>query len=318
MRCLLMALALPALLAGLVPAWGGSADGVYGADLGTPRRLLGAGWLVTNDVLGDNQDRWRTGGLSVSQAFGPTWRGEAPYEFGALLELRLQAQVIQPDVLSQFNPYDRRYAGVVAIGLHNHVQRGGHELALGGDLVMVGPQTDLDDVQAALHDVFGGASPAAAVRAAQIGNRLRPTAVVEYGRSFSLSPALTLRPFAEARAGDETMARVGVDLVLGKLWQNGLLARDSVTGYRYPVVNRANSGLAMVLGMDTAYVTDSVYLPRDAGAAQLESNRNRLRAGLHAQRGRLAFFYGASWLGREFTGQPEDQLVGAIQVQLRF
>ncbi|MFC3117575.1 hypothetical protein ACFOHS_01785 [Jhaorihella thermophila] len=79
-------------------------------------RVLGYGWLATNDTLGDNQDRWRTGSLTVSAAFGKEWTGRAPSRPFDLWELRLQGQVIGPSDLTRYNPTDRPYAGMLSLG----------------------------------------------------------------------------------------------------------------------------------------------------------------------------------------------------------
>lgn len=284
---------------------------------GPERDRIGWGWLLSNDALGDGQDRWRTGALSLSQSFGPGWRGTAPGEPGRLLELRFRAEILQPGNLMRYDPTDRRYAGIVSLGLHNHVQRGGNEITFGGDLVLIGPQTRMDDVQSALHGLVGGAEPSTAVRAAQIDDRLRPTAVLEYGRRFGLAPTVTLRPFAEARLGDESLARFGADLVLGTLGQGGLRARDAATGHRYDLVPGDGAGLSLIVGGDTAYVTDSVYLP-SGNVPALSGRRDRLRAGLSYSSGDVSMFYGVTWLGEEYDTQPQGQLIGSLQVQLRF
>ncbi len=307
-----LAMLLAVMLAGLPLS---AAEVVDGADQGRSR--IGWGWLLSNDALGDGQDRWRTGALSLSQSFGPGRGGSLPGELGRLLELRFRAEILQPDNLVRYDPTDRRYAGIVSLGLHNHVHRGGNEITFGGDLVLIGQQTRMDDVQSALHGLVGGPDPSAAVRAAQIEDRLRPTAVFEYGRRYGLAPAVTLRPFAEARVGDESLARFGADLVLGTLGQGGLQSRDAVTGHRYDIVPAEAAGLSLIVGGDTAYVTDSVYLP-SGGNPTLAARRDRLRAGLSYSRGDLSMFYGMTWLGEEYDSQPEGQLIGSLQVQLRF
>ena len=278
---------------------------------------VGWGWLLNNDALGDRRDRWRSGSLNLSQTFGPAWTGTAPAEVGRLLELRFRAEILQPDNLARFDPADRRYAGILSLGLHNHVQRGGAEMSFGGDLVMIGPRTEMDDVQSSLHNFLGGPEPSAAVRAAQVEDQLRPSAVFEYGRRYGIAPAVTVRPFAEARLGEESLARVGADLVLGSLGQGGLQARDPVTGHRYDMVSGAASGLSLIVGADTAYVADSAYLA-SGGVPALSERRDRVRAGLAFAQGDLSMFYGMTWLGQEFDRQTEGQLIGSLQVQLRF
>ena len=114
------------------------------------RTRLGYGRLVTNDVLGDGKDRWRTGSIQSSRIWGPTWTGVAPEGFGQVLELRLGGEILTPVDLQNVSPDDRSYAGALSVGLHTHFQRGQTEFAVGGDVVFVGPQTKLDAFQDAL------------------------------------------------------------------------------------------------------------------------------------------------------------------------
>ncbi|WP_428928211.1 lipid A-modifier LpxR family protein [Marinibacterium sp. SX1] len=287
---------------------------------GTPGDVGGTGWLLTNDALGDRADRWRSGSFNLSHAFRMEDALTRPAA-DPMWELRFQAQVIQPDNLTRLDPDDRPYAGVVSLGLHRHSFLGANDLAIGGDLVMIGPRTEMDDVQSALHDVLGGPQVAPEIRANQIGNRLRPTAVFEYGRRIVLGDNVTLRPFAEARLGDESLARLGADLLIGVPWggwDDGLPVRDSVTGHRYAVGPGGGSGLSLVLGADSARVADSVYLPGTSPGAILETRRDRLRAGVNYRQGDMAVFYGMTWLGPEFTDQPDPQVLGSLQLRLRF
>lgn len=281
------------------------------------RQLIGRGGVIVNDSFGDVRDRWRTGSAVGSRVWGPEWTGRAPEGFGHLLELRFGGQVIAPASIRNPDARDRPYAGALFGGLHTHFSRGETDFALGADLVMTGPQTGLDDFQDALHDLAGISQTSDSVRAAQIENGFYPTLVFEAGRDLRLSPGATLRPFVEARAGDETLLRVGGDLTLGTIGQGELWVRDGVTGHRYRTVRRPFSGFAFVLGADIAHVADSAYLPEDRGYT-LTDTRTRLRMGLHYEGRRAQVFYGLTYLGKEFENQPEGQLTGAISLNFRF
>lgn len=281
------------------------------------RQILGYGRLISNDAIGDGQDRWRTGSVTMSQAWGYSWDGTAPSQFGALLETRIQAQIIGPGNLVAVKPADRPYAGALAIGVHTHVNTRGLEYALGIDLVVIGPQTRLDQLHKELHQLFDKPAPSDAVLALQIANQIRPTAVVEIGRSFRISQALDIRPFVELRAGDETLARIGADVTIGSVGKGELLSRESITGQRYRLIYRSSPGFSFVVGGDMAYVSDSVYLPQDRGY-QLTDRRDRLRAGVHWQGENASAFYGLTYLGREFESQSEGQVSGSIRIKLRF
>ena len=90
-----------------------------------------------------------------------------------------------------------------------------------------------------------------------------------------------------------------------------------VTGQRYRVTRAAETGFALSLGGDVARVWDSAYLP-EGGAAVLSDTRVRLRAGLHWQGERSSVFYGLTWLGKEFEGQTDGQVLGSMKLHIRF
>lgn len=283
------------------------------------RVKLGYGRLVTNDLIGDRRDRWRTGSVASSWVWGPDWQGHAPDRFGQLIELRFNAEIIAPENLSAPAPGDRPYAGAVSLGLHTHFQAQSLEVAMGGDLVITGPQTGLDDLQEGLHDIFNGQDMGTATRSTQIGNDINPTGVIEVGHTLRFGTQTALRPFVEARAGAETLVRVGADLSFGSAGQGELLVRDPVTGHRYRTVQNAIPGFSLMLGGDVAHVTHSEFLPSNQGYT-LEDARNRLRGGVHWQ-GRAGHraFYGLTWLGREFEGQRKaGQVVGSVRLHVEF
>ncbi|MCF6234654.1 MAG: lipid A deacylase LpxR family protein [Rhodobacteraceae bacterium] len=281
------------------------------------RSVLGYGRLTTNDLLGDGHDRWRTGSITSSRVWGYAWSGSAPSQFGALLETRLQGQIIAPAGLTRANPADRPYAGILSVGLHTHFKRGAVEFAAGVDLAVIGPQTQLDSLQSKLHNIAGAPEPSTGVLALQIDNQVRPTIVTEMAQVFRLGRRIDIRPFAELRAGAETMARVGADFTIGQVTRNELLARESVTGQRYRVIYRSEPGVSFVFGGDVAVVSNSVYLPEDRGFL-LTKSRTRLRAGLHWQGKNSSLFYGLSYLGQEFEAQPNGQIVGSVRLKFRF
>ncbi len=281
------------------------------------RSRVGYGVVFTNDIIGDGRDRWRSGSVASSRVYAPDWTGAAPATLGEMLELRFNGETIAPEDISKPAPGDRPFAGALSLGLHSHMTRGRMEYALGGDLVVTGPQTGIDDFQGFLHDIVGGDDMSGAVRRNQVGNDFHPTGVIEAGRSFEFG-ALRLRPFAEARIGVETLVRAGADITIGRLTQGELMVREPVTGHRYRVVREDVPGHAFVLGADIAYVEDSELLPARSGL-RVEETRTRVRGGMHWEgRGGGSVFYGVTWLGEEFESQREGQVVGSLQFRLRF
>ncbi|WP_294622111.1 lipid A-modifier LpxR family protein [uncultured Roseovarius sp.] len=283
------------------------------------RGYLGHGRLITNDVLGDGYDRWRTGSVALSYLWGPDWQGQRPDAFGQMLELRFNAEILGPENLFTPAAGDRPYAQAFTMGLHSHFMAGEAEVALGGDVTVTGPQLGFDDVQEVFHDALGGRDPSPATKAAQISNDVHATAVMEMGRTYRFRAGGTaLRPFVEARVGVETMVRAGADVMFGGLGQGGLMLREPVTGQLYKAIDDDTKGLKFVLGGDVAYVADSIFLPSSRGY-RLTDTRNRLRAGVHWEGAKGSkLFYGVTWLDKEFKAQRETQVVGSVRLDLKF
>ncbi len=289
--------------------------GLAGPGPAEERITLGWGRMFTNDALGDMEDRWRTGSYTLSRVRGPSWSGELPGTFGEILEFRARAEIIAPESLTAAAPGDRRYAGMLTFGVHSHFQTAGLETSLGLDLAITGRQSGISQMQEALHDLLGLARPRVASN--QIGNGFHPTLVLETGHGFQTGRT-TIRPFAEAQAGLETFVRAGLDLSFGTYGRGALMIREHTTGQRYRAVpGSTEPGLTFTLGGDVARVFDSELLP-EGGAAVLSGTRERLRAGIAWQGDRRSVLFGLTWLGKEFEGQSEAQVVGSINLQLNF
>ncbi|MYM54996.1 lipid A-modifier LpxR family protein [Thalassovita mangrovi] len=285
------------------------------ADAGE-RVRLGYGRLINNDFIGDTQDRWRSGSVASSRIYGTGWDGELPDRFGELLEFRFGGEIIGPDNLVSPAAGDRPFAGILSFGMHTHYQQRKAEISMGLDMVMTGPMTGLDDFQTTLHDVLGVEEASDTTLGGQIGNGVHPTFVMELGREYMLGQA-AFRPFVETRIGVETMLRAGADITIGQIGRGELLVRDPVSGQRYRTMQNSAPGRTFVIGADIAHVTDSAYLPASRGYA-LTDSRQRLRAGVHWQGEKSSGFYGVTWLGEEFEGQSEGQVVGSIRLNLDF
>lgn len=295
------------LVAGLRPA------------LAQDYRFLGMTVFHDNDVLLDGDDRWQTGGASWSFLFGPAGAEALPAVPGALWELRVRGQVITPDNFTAPAAWDRRAASVITTTLHNHFEFRGAEVSLGAGVAVTGAKTHLIDLQNLIHWLTPADDPAVppAVQANQIPNAIYPTAIGEAAYRFRFGDDVTLRPFTEVQAGVESFVRVGVDAFWGGAFDRGILARDGTTGFAYQVLSQAPPrGFSFTAGADAAWVFDSTLLP--APAYELTPLRLRARAGVHYQGRHLSAFTGLTWLGREFTAQPEGQVVTAFQLQWRF
>lgn len=280
------------------------------------RQALGWGRLLTNDAIGDGKDRWRTGSYVLSYLRGPDWTGSLPASPGEILEFRFRLETIAPADLVTPNPLDRRYVGALSFGLHTHFEAAGLETSLGADAVIVGPQTGISSLHGDLHDVLGLPTPT--VFGGQIADDVFLTVTGEIGRTLPLGANSQFRPFVEAQAGAETLLRVGGDLTFGQFATGALMLRDSSTGQRYRAgAGNGAQGVSLVLGGDIAEVYDSEYfLATDAITPS--DTRKRLRAGMHWQGGQSEVFYGLTWLSEEFEEQPDDQILGSINLRLQF
>lgn len=286
------------------------------ADAGDVHETLGFGRIFSNDALGDGQDRWKTGSYGVSWVRGPGWDGALPGRPGEVLEYRLRADLIAPSNLLNPAPTDRRYVGALSFGVHSHWQADGTEFAAGIGLLATGPQTGLGDLHRVMHEILGMSSPAPAL-VNQIPNAIYPQLSFEVGRPVPLSGQAALRPFFSVEAGPENLVRVGGEVTFGPVWEGALMLRDTTTGHRYSAVRGDGTGFGVVFGGDVAYVHSSEFLPA-TGGYQLTDVRARARAGLRWQGRKSSAFYGITWLGREFSAQPESQLVGSLSIDIRF
>lgn len=303
-RCAMLGLAI---IAGL-SLW--SAPAVAGE-----QETLGVGRLFTNDVLGDGRDRWKTGSYTVSIMRGTEWTGTAPTPFGALIEYRLRGSVIAPRNLSNPSAGDRPYVGMLSVGAHSHSRVGNSDLRAGMDLVFIGPQTGAGDLQDDIHNILNQAAPDLSN---QLSNDFYPTGSFEASHNVSFGLGI-FRPFVGAQVGIEDFARIGGDVILGTVGEGELLLRDDTSGHLYRGIrsDRELRGANFVLGADATRVFESALLPEDQGPAAKDI-RARVRAGVHFTGLWGDGFYGVSWLSPEFEGQGEGQIVGSLNIGLKF
>lgn len=277
------------------------------------RRTLGRAHLFTNDYLGDGHDRWRTGSFSYSLLRGQDWQGRPPEAPFSLMEYRWRSALIAAGRVGR-DRVDRPHVGELTFGLHSHAALGALDLAFGVDLVALGPQTRMADFQRRFHDRFGLDGPYGTDMA--IADAVRLEGHFALSGTMPLSRNIALRPFAEMAVGVEDRATIGADLFLGPIWDGALLVRDETTGHPVLAIAGPRHGLTVTLGADWTAVGQSLYLPDGYKA---EDQRLRARAGLHWQiSARHSMFYGLSWHEREFVGQEEDQVVGALRLAWMF
>ena len=130
-----------------------------------------------------------------------------------------------------------------------------------------------------------------------------------------MAPTASLRPFVEAKAGAEDTIRARADLLVGKIGQDDVLLRDVVTGQLYRGTQDDETGVSFVLGGDVAAVNDSLFLPVLQGYVAYPTSR----AGMNWQPvPGISFFYGATYLSREFEAQDKGQIVGSLKLNFNF
>lgn len=277
------------------------------------RETLGIGRVFTNDVIGDGEDRWRTGAYQVSAFRGQPWTGELPTRFGQVIEYRFRGEVISPANIEDPIEGDRLFAGTWWIGAHTHFAWQGLEVTAGADLAITGEQTGLRGVQEGIHDFFNFTDPD--LEEFQVDNGVFVHGTVEVARDLAFSSG-AIRPFIELQAGVEEILRAGVDITLGGFGQGGLRMRDPITGQRIAAVVGEDGGFSALLGGDFAYIGGSEFFP--SNGPDLEDTRARLRAGVNYGFGQSNLFYGVTYLSEEFENQPFGQVVGSLSLNLRF
>ena len=279
------------------------------------KERLGWSLAITNDSIGEFRDRWQSSSVQVGAVYGDAWNGRLPDRFGELLEFRFRTDIITPSNLDAPDPADRRHAGVLAFGLHSHAELSGFESRIGADLVVIGEQTGLLDLQTELHRILGFTIPR--MDGFQIEDQIGIDVSGEIARTWIVG-SNTIRPFVEAQAGSEDLIRAGFDIAFGAWDKDSLLLRSVVGGQRAPAVtgNRPE-GLALSFGADVAWVDESVFLTPDLGA-ELTEVRGRVRIGGSYASDRYEVFYGLTWLSPEFEAQSEGQFVGTFQAKIRF
>lgn len=278
--------------------------------------IVGVSRLFNNDFLGDGNDRWRTGSYEVSVTFGEQVLDGMPSGPFSLMQYRLRSEIIAPADLSATTAFpDRAYAGVIGLGAFTHYEKGGYNLSYGGELVFVGPSTGVGRFQRWAHKQIGAQQPN--MLGEQLGDHVYPTLQGEISKDFRAGDTL-FRPFAEAQAGVESYARVGVDAVFGKNLSRNFFVREPITGQLVTNVRSSDDrSFGFMMGGDVAYVGDSKLLPESRGYT-VESFRPRARAGFVYEGESAGLFYGLTWLGKEFEGQSDSQVTGSLNVKFNF
>lgn len=263
--------------------------------------------LLTNDYIGDREDRWRTFsyGISVLKAL----------EDNAVGELRFRTEIIAGRrlKLAQGQDPDRRMAGILGFGAYRSARIGKGDYRIGVGLTAVGPQTGLVKLQERTHEFLNQTGPSDYVQRLQIANDVFFHFNGEIGRDFTIGQVV-VRPWTAVEGGAELLARVGMDFTFGHALGNYGI-RDEVTGWRVPILQEESvHGISFIAGFDFAHLVDSKYIEKE----ELTQNRLRLRAGglIDFEGGRI--FYGTTYLSNELKSQSDNQVVGSISISIAY
>ncbi len=279
------------------------------------REKIGSSSLFSNDFLGDRGDRWRTGNFTYSHL-----RALQPYTgpsnlMGDVLEYRLRTQIISPAGGTD-RPGDRPFVGAVSLAVNTHFADYDTLYSLGVELTAIGPQTGMSEFQRDFHERFSLPQPP--FTDAQLDDRFLVSVMGEEARQRQLTDLVSMRTFLGFEVGAEALVRVGADLRFSAYGHDDLMLRDVVTGQLHAGTANDGTGWALVAGADLAHVLDSVYLPEDR-VDGIEATRFRARAGIDYKfTGSASAFYGLTYLGPEFIGQPEGQILGSLRLKLNF
>lgn len=140
------------------------------------------------------------------------------------------------------------------------------------------------------------------------------------GRRFEFGLAGLLRPGASRGTDDTDLSTVEPTTVAKAPAGHAAGAGELPSlgsGIGYQTVGRSSAGWDFVFGGGGA-AAEAAAGSQGATGYDLSRPRKRLRAGLNVRRENISTFYGFSWLGEKLEGQPDDNLVGSLQVQLKF
>ncbi len=350
--CLRMATVSVAFAATLFqsPVHAGGLSAQDGWDwLASSREIQGA-TLVWNDGMGDGQDRWKTGGLSQSVILPELSLGGVPWIDGqaSALEVTLRALLMTPDNTTAAIAAgdDRAFAQYAGAGVFLRTfgqpapapgEFGAQGLLLqtddrvGIELGWQGEPLPLFDIQEAFHG-FVGAGGDRGNPANSIGGE--PLVNLEARRSWRLQAEgpgreVEFAPFLQTSLGmRENSLRVGGDVFVGSALEGRVWGTDPATGAIFSQASmphpgpRPGTNWTFFAGGDLGYIASDAFLDggvtADGPSVERRHFVGRARAGILVENGRVGVGFSLNWLGPEFESQPEGQLVGALQVQIRF
>jgi hypothetical protein len=336
-RPAIIAAALAVLAA--VPAWAG--DTATGWDWLAKTNEIQTEGAIWNDRLGDGKDRWKTGGLTQSYIFPERIFSREPWFEGraSALEINGRVVVMTPDNTAEtgINGDDRPFAQYAGIGLHLRSIARPRPLAPGVALqeegkigVEAGWQGDplpLFDIQDSLHDLAGTDGTAANLPNTIDGEVLVNLEARQTWRLHWEAPGrdVELAPFAQASLGmRENSLRLGADLIVGSALEGRTWGTDLATGSLLAGASVPRKGVnwTTFTGADVGFVASDAFLDGgfavDGPSVPRKKLVARVRGGVLLEYDNLGIGFSLNWLGKEFRGQSDGQMVGTIQIKYRF
>ena len=327
------------------------------APVQAPAGDLAAGWdwlaatneiqtegVFWNDRYGDGKDRWKTGGITQGYVFPEHIFSDEVWFQGraSALELNLRALVITPDdtSFSGVDGNDRPYAQYAAIGLYlRSITRPGaltpliamqEEDRIGLEAGWQGDPLPLFEIQNTLHGVAGTNGNAGNLSNTIDGEFLlnlearRTWRLHIDGFGAGTGRDLEFAPFVQTSLGmRENSLRLGGDFFAGSALEGRTWGSDLATGAVMAGASMPRRGFnwTVFFGGDVGYIASDVFL--DGGFSENGPSVprrdivGRARAGLLLEYDNFGIGFSLNWLGREFRGQSNGQMVGAIQLKYR-
>jgi len=296
--------------------------------------------IFWNDRYGDGKDRWKTGGITQAYIFPEHIFGQETWFGGraSALELNVRALLITPDDTSfkGVDGDDRPYAQYAGAGLYlrsitrpralTPVAAVQTEDRIGVEAGWQGDPLPLFEVQDAFHGMAGTGGDAGNLSNTIDGEFLLNLEARRTWR-FHLDGSgrdLEFAPFVQTSLGmRENSLRVGGDFFVGSALEGRTWGSDLATGAVMAGASMPRKGFNwnVFFGGDVGYIASDAFLDGGfAGDGPSVPRRDivgRARAGLLLEYDNLGIGFSLNWLGQEFRGQSNGQMVGAIQLKYR-
>lgn len=345
MRCFAkLCVASCVLAAGLGSGPAAASDALSGWIWKAESKELNPEGVFWNDFLGDGKDRWKSGGLTQSYTFPERIFDTDPWtpwfeNRASGIEGQVRGLVITPDNTSVegHTEGDRPYAQYLGLGVHLRSDKRPRPAALGTSLGVedrvgvevgwVGEPLFLFDMQDRLHESLGmdetNVSDENSVSNGWLVN-LEGRRTWRFHRDMGAAD-VQVAPYADAALGlRENSLRVGGDILVGNALAGRTWNEEPATGAMMPGARPPREGWdwAAYLGGDVGAIGSDALLgggPFSSGPSIDEKTFvPRARSGIAVGYGPVTVHYGVAYIGPEFEGQDQGQLIGAISVKLPF